>query len=470
MCKRYIRRILALIVVIIVIIHPLKVKCDELNKVLILYDSDKEYGEDGGNLNLLIRASLATNNEVRIKKISKYEKGECDYYKGVIILSNLENLVNNKAIEDVFSYKGKCIFIGRNNEMIIQKLQKEFNRPIKILASDEYNGLSIKEFGNISFIEEISNKNLVYFIFRNYVLKSFGNDKNYSRNYLMIDKVYAIANLSELMDKIDYLYDEGIRAIFSIMPVYENANLYAMRNYTEVLRYAQSRNVRMFFHSADVYREDTSVKDIYERMKLGYSNYINYHVYPVAVDIPENWLYFEDYKMIFNKSNTIALTEGKKVDTTYLEDYTLKPVVNFFEKVDLTSIKSIDEKLINQNLIFTIPNNLKFEEFKKVVSIIKDKNIRISDPKYLNMTMEFDERNILTNDFNGIYLNKTMMDLKGNVSQNEIKDKVTKEADNNGLSLKKANTVIIVITVGASLLFVIIAFISRRIDRRKYFK
>lgn len=469
MCRVTIRRILPLIVAMVIAIPSLKVKCDELDKVLILYDSDKEYGEEEGNLSLLIKASLATNNEVRIKKISKYEKGECDYYKGLMILSN-EEKVNNQVIDDVLYYKGKCIFLGLNNDNTMEILQKEFKKPIRIIANDEYNGLSIKELGNISFIEEISNKNLTYFIFRNYVLKNFGKNKDYSKNYMMIDRVYAITNLSELMEKIDYLYDEGIKVIFSIMPVYENANLKAMRNYAEVLRYAQSKGGRMFFHSADVYRDDTPVKDIYDRMKLGYSNYINYHIYPVAVDIPENWLYFEDYKMIFNKSNTIAMDKGKNVDTTYLEDYNLKSVDNFLEKVDLTSIKSIDEKLINQNLIFTIPNNLKFEDFKKVVALVKDKNINISDPKYLNMKMEFDESNILNNNINGIYLNKMMVDLKGSVSQSEVKENVTQHNEEEGFSLKKVNTVIIIVTVGASLLFVIISFISRRIDRRKYFK
>lgn len=469
MCRVYLRKVLWFIIVIMAVVYPSKIKADEFNKVLILYDSDKGYGEEEGNLSLLIKASLATNNEVRIKKITKYEKGECDYYKGIMVLSN-EETMNNQVMEDIFYYKGKCIFLGRNNENMIEKLRKELKKPIKIIANDEYNGLLIKELDNISFIEEISNKNLSYFIFRNYVLKNLGKNKDYSKNYFMIDKVYAITNLSDLMQKIDYLHDEGIRTIFSVMPVYENVNLKAMRNYTEVLRYAQSKEGRMFLHSADVYRDDTPIKDIYERMKLGYTNYINYHIYPVALDIPENWLYFEDYKMIFNKSNTIAMDTGKKVDTTYLEDYTLKSSENFLEKIDLTSIKSIDEKLINQNLIFTIPNNVKFEDFKKVVRLIKDKNINIYDPKYLNMKMEFDESNIVTNDINGVYLNKIIRDLKASVSQNEIKENITQDNGDEGFSLKKVNSVIIIITVGASLLFIIIAFISRRIDRRKYFK
>lgn len=470
MCRRSIRRILALIVAIMVVIPSLKVKCDEIDKVLILYDSDKEYGEEEGNLSLIIKASLATNNEVRVKKMSKYEKGEFNHYKGVMILANKEE-VNTQVIDDIFYYKGKCIFLGLNNDNIMEKLQRQFKKPIKIVADDEYNGLSIKELDNISFIEEISNENLTYFIFRKYVLNNLSKNKDYRKNYLMIDKVYAITNLSELMEKVDYLYGEGIRTIFSIMPVYENVNLKAMRNYTEILRYAQSKEGRMFFHSADVYRDDTAVKDIYDRMKLGYSNYINYHVYPVALDIPENWLYFEDYKMIFNKSNTIAIGRVKKVDTTYLEDYNLKAVENFLEKVDLTSIKSIDEKLINQNLIFTIPNNLKFEDFKKVVSLIKDKNINISDPKCLNMKIEFNENVVITNNISGIHAYETLMDLKGNVAlKGATNENKKQEGESQGFSLKQVNSVIIIITVVASLLFVIIALISRRIDRRKYFK
>lgn len=469
MFRMHIRKVLALIVAIMVVMPSLKVKSDESNKVLILYDSYKEYGEEE-KLSSLIKISLATNNEVKIKKMSNYEKGEIDYYKGVIILSNEENFISNQGIEDAFYYKNKCIFTGKNTEEIMERFRNEVGKPVKIIASDEYTGLTIKELDNISFIEDFSDKDLSYFIFRNYVLKNFEVNKNQGKNYFMIDKIYAITNLNELMDKIDYLYDEGIRFIFSIMPVYENANLKAMRNYTEILRYAQSKGGKMFFHSADIYREGTAVKDIYDRMNLGYGNYINYHVYPLALDIPENWLYFEDYKMIINKSNTLAMDKGKNIDTTYLENYTLKPVENFLEKVDLTSIKAIDGKLINQNLIFTIPNSFKFEDFKKAVNLVKDKNVNISDPKYLNMRMTFNESQVLTNNINGVYLNESVMDLRGNISQTTIKESATQDKKDEGFSLKKVNSVIIIVTVGASLLFLIIAFISRRIDKRKYFK
>ena len=78
------------------------IKCRaETNKVLILYDKSREYGQEKNLLNDLVKNQLATGNEVTIKKINLDNLKDIEQYDEICVLyikdfnDGIKNLKDN---------------------------------------------------------------------------------------------------------------------------------------------------------------------------------------------------------------------------------------------------------------------------------------------------------------------------------------------------------------------------------------
>lgn len=426
-----------------------KVYSDDSNsKVLVMYDEYKEYGEKENILNKVNKLALLTQRKVDIVKLSNYNGENLSSYETLFILCTKENSINNYIENEIDKYPGKIYWFGKN-----------FNNTIK------------RE--NIKYIDDLKLTDENYLK----LIKIISDDFNLKNNnvYFYFDDVKPVADLNDLVDKIDYLKKYGISFFIKVPPVFLNENLDAMRRFTEVLRYAQASGGQIVLGFPEVIYESSNEDEVVFNIKKGYENYVNYWVYPVSIDADDFTLYKEKYKTILESSNTIFLEpDSDKIGVLELSNYSEGPYNNVIQKVNL-NFEELNYKDLNlKNSAVKVSNRLSLEEFEKKVDYLINRNLIFSNTRNLNCTININDKKILSNN-KGIFLNDELVTQTKFINNKEYekivnKDKTFNEVTNESIDLTNTNNILIEIVVITSIVFLIIILISRRINRRKFFK
>ncbi|MBV4419792.1 DUF2334 domain-containing protein [Clostridium tyrobutyricum] len=254
--------------------------------------------------------------------------------------------------------------------------------------------------------------------------------------YMLIDKVYPFVDLNDFVEKVDFLHDNGISFICSVMPVYDNKDLDAMKRFCQVLRYAQSKGGRIIMHSSVIQGEDVSGKDLKVKMDSAEKIYVDYGVYPMALDVSQELFTRKDYRELVNSSKYI-----------------------FVEK---------DVEKGSSDTAFRINVDLPLNDFKVSVNNMIQSGGHFRDVDYLNMDIDMGGLK-LTNLGSYIFLNgKSVSEVNVPLKSKEISGTV--KPHEKVVDITGANRKMIVITSGVCLVFIVIVIISRRIDVRKFFK
>lgn len=122
--------------------------------------------------------------------------------------------------------------------------------------------------------------------------------------YLVLDEVYPFMPTDELMEKVQVCIDEDIPFVISVMPIYTNTDYPAMQQFCEVLRYAQSNGGAVILH-APILRSEVSDWDaFYESVTTATTAYTDQGVYPLGIEVPESWIWKEDYLSFMKRYRT----------------------------------------------------------------------------------------------------------------------------------------------------------------------
>jgi hypothetical protein len=412
-----------------------KIECRaEGSEILILYDTYNEFGQLDNKLNSVVKAALSCNKSIQIKKIEENNIEDLDSYKAIIVLLNDSSIIHNYNAK-LLKYKEKIIFI-----------EGAFTD-----SSSEYWKLKADIYEKIT-----------------------GNKPQYNKNYILIDKVYPFLDLNAFIQKVDFLHEKGIPFIVSVMPVNDNSEFAAMEKFCEALRYAQSKGGRIVLHSFVTYLYQVEGIEATNKMKQALSNYLKYGVYPIALDLPSGWFYKEDYKKLIQTTTTAVIYKDSELGVLDFNAYNIQGFTDVIEKVDVTE----NEKYINSpnsfNMAYSMNVDIDKESFVKSVNNIVNRGVEINNIAYLSNKLSLGEELISTKDsstimhgneiYQGRYL--SIDDLK----QSGI-DKGNYINVNEGLiDITLANRIIFIFTLGVSVVFVIIVFISRQIDIKKFLK
>lgn len=427
--------------VVLTVLFVGKVKAQE-NNVLIIYDSYNEFGYEENKLNSLVQLVLDTGEGVDIVNITAYSEKILDKYKFVFVLyNNSSQSVPSNLIKSLYAFKGKIMWIGKN-----------FNTSLNSLT-------------NVQYISGFSSENITYADFRKKIY-IFIKDKGWKENnvYILVDKVYPFVDLNDFVKKIDFLYDQGISFICSVMPVYENHNFDAMKNFCQVLRYAKDRGGDIILHSSVIYGKNIPGKDVEAKMDLAQQIYINYGVYPRALDIPEGFLYKKDYKDLIYSSNNLFIEKDKDIGILDFNEYSIAPFYRIINKVDISDNYMCSNPEDAYNIAFVLNSDLSVEEFKEKVKYIINRGFYFSDASYLDSVMKL----------GGVELKYTGYDIllgdesTGKVNNNENARKAEDEIKT--VDIGNLYSHIIKVTGVICIVFIIIILISRKIDIKKFFK
>ncbi|MBW6409445.1 DUF2334 domain-containing protein [Clostridium weizhouense] len=420
------------------------------DKVLILYDSYKQYGNKENILNNITKIALSTGMKVDIIKLKAYRGKDLSGYKGIFILCSTKNSFNNSIKNNLYNYNKQIFWFGEDSEINFFK-----NNSIEYIHHLEFNEDKYREIYN-----------LIY---------NFFKKEDYYKNkvYFCLDEVTPFNDLNVLIEEINYLKEWGIPFFIQVTPVFENKNLPAMNRFTEVLRYAQSNGGEIVLTMP--YLDNLNIKKdiLTKKIEEGFLNYIDYWVYPIAFSIPDYWLYREDFKSLLEKSNTLLLSSSNDLKVLEFDSYSIFDYKNIIEKVSFDNEKNRFFNELSNNVAISVSSKLSFDDFKKSVSILKNRDIDFKSTYSINSNIKIENMNIISNQ-QGIFLNNKNVSQSRFIDNKEYMYSLYGEQNENNnkvnINLRLTNKILEISTFVVVIIFIIIVLISIKIDRRKFFK
>lgn len=142
--------------------------------------------------------------------------------------------------------------------------------------------------------------------------------------YLVIDRVYPFQNQEELLRTIKELAENNIPFVISVMPVYDHGDYPAMQHFCEILRYAQAKGGAVILHAPIHHMMEFDVDQMNEAIATAMGVYIRQGVYPVGLQVPENWMSSRDTVEIMSRFETILIAEETDpwIETDWKEEKT----------------------------------------------------------------------------------------------------------------------------------------------------
>ena len=141
--------------------------------------------------------------------------------------------------------------------------------------------------------------------------------------YVTLGPVYPFVDLTRLMNTVESMVEKKMAFVISVMPIYEHADYPAMERFCDVLRYAQSNGGAVILH-APLLQNQPDPDSLAERLTVAAMNYIERGVYPLAMEIPSEWLFRDDLAGILGRCRTLFFSEMDAFANHAPEEYGLR--------------------------------------------------------------------------------------------------------------------------------------------------
>lgn len=435
------------LVAVIIIIPSIKSMATTINpKILIVYDSNSVYGEGENILAQVNRIATESNIPVNLRKVNFTQERNIknlDEYSNIIILNCNDQIFNAELLKELNAEADKILYI----------------------SNIQNNGLNYKK------VISIPEKAMSYITFRNEVLNSIEGRKISEDRYLVINNVTPFINLNDLVDKIKYLNSQGIPFIINAIPVFENPTFKAMQNFTEALRYAQASGGYIILSCPYINQGNATAQEIFKAMEEGYKNYVNYLVYPIGISMPNYLLYNSELKKDLEKSNTVFI-ENSTVATGGITDYDNPVFKNVIQEIPYKDAISNDINSMVGSMGISIDDSVDLETFKTDVQNLINGGIVFSTPRNLNSEIEINGNKVQCR-ADGVYLNGKYVQQNTYISNKELfktESSSGTTTNNDDIDISKISDKLLIFGAVACILFIIITILSKRIDRKKYFR
>lgn len=126
--------------------------------------------------------------------------------------------------------------------------------------------------------------------------------------FVVIDSLYPFTDPNRLLELVENLVQEKMPFVLSVMPIYENADFPAMQQFCEVLRYAQANGGAVILH-APLTQNVLDAETLQQKLTDATENYFANGVYPLALEIPESWMYDEALRTTLGRYRTLFTYE-----------------------------------------------------------------------------------------------------------------------------------------------------------------
>ena len=138
----------------------------------------------------------------------------------------------------------------------------------------------------------------------------FHGSPNIFPQYIVIDKVYPYEDPEKLLEVVNILVKEKTPFVISVMPMYVNGNYPAMTRFCEILRYAQANGGSIIINAPIDQMNPFDKNVMLDYLSQALEIYNKQGVYPLALQVPNNWLFHEDTIEVMRHFRTI-FTSGE---------------------------------------------------------------------------------------------------------------------------------------------------------------
>lgn len=127
--------------------------------------------------------------------------------------------------------------------------------------------------------------------------------------YIVIDRVYPYEDQEKLLKVVNLLISKKTPFVISVMPVYVNGDYPSMTHFCEILRYAQANGGAVIIHAPINQMVDFKTEVVLDYLARAMVIYHKQGVYPLALQVPRNWMFNKDTIEIMSHFSTIFTTE-----------------------------------------------------------------------------------------------------------------------------------------------------------------
>lgn len=107
--------------------------------------------------------------------------------------------------------------------------------------------------------------------------------ENHQTTYAVLEEVYPFTKPQELLDSIDEMLDAQLNIVIGIMPIYQHTDYPAMQEFTEVIRYAQSKGCHILLHFPIVQNAKADAQEVTAVIEEALSVYEEAGIYPQGI-------------------------------------------------------------------------------------------------------------------------------------------------------------------------------------------
>ncbi|WP_143322149.1 DUF2334 domain-containing protein [Clostridium sp. HBUAS56010] len=142
-----------------------------------------------------------------------------------------------------------------------------------------------------------------------------GNPPIYPQ-YLLIDRVYPYEDPERLLEVVKIFTRKKIPFAISVMPLYVHGEYPAMTRFCEILRYAQANGGAVIIHVPNNQMSPFDKTLMLQYLSQAMEVYKKQDIYPLALQVPRNWMFNRDAIEVMSHFKTIVTYDG---EDSYLE-------------------------------------------------------------------------------------------------------------------------------------------------------
>jgi uncharacterized protein YdaL len=513
MCKK----IIAATAILIICVNIISVKAAEKEdyipqgegEILLVY-SDKITSEEKNDIEYLNTLSSSLNRSLDFGTADEC-KNVLDKYDYIICYNIKDSSLEFK--QEIKEYKGKLMILGSDfmsqyitvtnqkdeyieeNSQTKGKLEYSFNEDkfqeiveLENLKKFQINGykngnISVgsetfsfcSQIGNVRFIPVTNySGNLVKAALMQEIVQwlwpYLDKTPDYAQ-YMVLDKVYPFMSAEKLKKKVDLLVNADIPFVISVMPITENADYPSMKQFCQILKYAQVNGGAIILNSPIVHTNEKNQDEVYELLTEMTLAYTNNGVYPLGIEVPVSWTNEDFYLDILKRYRTLFVYDDGEKSGFKISDHRNKLFYNYhqlvmplipLDKTGVSYLKSYSSALY-------LDSAIDVEELKEKIDYSKSSSVPFKNLWDMNQS-------VWANNFHLNYENYVLKINDVEINP-EFKPEAYDEDYNYGrntlqritVSLKNQNKGLMIVAFFTISIFIILIVYSRRKNRKHFF-
>ncbi len=298
----------------------------------------------------------------------------------------------------------------------------------------------------------------------------FENQPNSYPQYIIFDNVYPFFNSEKLMEVVRLMDKMGVPYSITVMPVYQNTEYPAMKHFCEMLAYAQSKGASIILKAPLINTEKPSLEDINKKITTAITSYNNYGVFPIAIEVPNDWIHESLGLDVLKRFSTVILYPEEKSSWTDLDGYNTV----YSDGHQLIAPAILSNSSLSSNMIKAYPTAL-FLDMNTGTDVLENQIKQIQQSEVSLKSLWLTAHTVYTND-RVVSFRDGILTVNGKAQSLEFKP-FSYEDDfsfNRGVigkmaeSMARENQRLLIIVTFISVIFVCFIVVARYQNRRRF--